>query len=96
MKARCAGARAIRARFTRYGVEKLETKNACARRSVAAVARAQGHRLYYYGRSDVKQIGAEMGVNESPRLAAARARHRRLRDALGDMNPQKLPRCGVS
>jgi len=38
----------------------------------------------------MKQIGAEIGVNES-RVSQLHARAiRRLRDALGDMNPQKI------
>ncbi|HWW88639.1 MAG TPA: FliA/WhiG family RNA polymerase sigma factor [Vicinamibacterales bacterium] len=45
--------------------------------------------LYYYGEVTMKQIGAEIGVNES-RVSQLHARAiRRLRDALGDMNPQK-------
>jgi RNA polymerase sigma factor for flagellar operon FliA len=44
--------------------------------------------LYYYGEVTMKQIGAEIGVNES-RVSQLHARAiRRLRDALGDMNPQ--------
>src|SRR5205809_882201 len=43
--------------------------------------------LYYYGEVTMKQIGAEIGVNES-RVSQLHARAiRRLRDALGDMNP---------
>ena len=46
--------------------------------------------LYYYGEVTMKQIGAEIGVNES-RVSQLHARAiRRLRDALGDMNTQKL------
>jgi RNA polymerase sigma factor for flagellar operon FliA len=45
--------------------------------------------LYYYGEVTMKQIGAEIGVNES-RVSQLHARAiRRLKDALGDMNPQK-------
>jgi RNA polymerase sigma factor for flagellar operon FliA len=44
--------------------------------------------LYYYGEVTMKQIGAEIGVNES-RVSQLHARAiRRLRDALGDSNPQ--------
>ena len=40
--------------------------------------------LYYYGEATMKQIGAEIGVNES-RVSQLHARAiRRLRDALGD------------
>src|SRR5256886_14705655 len=46
--------------------------------------------LYYYGEVTMKQIGAEIGVNES-RVSQLHARAiSRLRDALGDMNPQKV------
>jgi RNA polymerase sigma factor for flagellar operon FliA len=46
--------------------------------------------LYYYGEVTMKQIGAEIGVNES-RVSQLHARAiRRLKDALGDMNPQKV------
>jgi hypothetical protein len=46
--------------------------------------------LYYYGEVTMKQIGAEIGVNES-RVSQLHARAiRRLRDSLGDMNPQKV------
>jgi RNA polymerase sigma factor FliA len=44
--------------------------------------------LYYYGEVTMKHIGAEIGVNES-RVSQLHARAiRRLRDALGDMNPE--------
>jgi RNA polymerase sigma factor for flagellar operon FliA len=43
--------------------------------------------LYYYGEATMKQIGAEIGVNES-RVSQLHARAiRRLRDALGSMEP---------
>ena len=46
--------------------------------------------LYYYGEATMKHIGAEIGVNES-RVSQLHARAiRRLRDALGDMNPEKV------
>jgi RNA polymerase sigma factor for flagellar operon FliA len=46
--------------------------------------------LYYYGEVTMKEIGAAIGVNES-RVSQLHARAiRRLRDALGDMNPQKV------
>src|SRR5437588_5545083 len=46
--------------------------------------------LYYYGEVTMKQIGAEIGVNEA-RVSQLHARAiRRLRDALGDMNPQQV------
>jgi RNA polymerase sigma factor FliA len=46
--------------------------------------------LYYYGEVTMKHIGSEIGVNES-RVSQLHARAiRRLRDALGDMNPQKV------
>ena len=44
--------------------------------------------LYYYGEATMKQIGAEIGVNES-RVSQLHARAiRRLRDALGTLVPQ--------
>src|SRR5262249_3163888 len=46
--------------------------------------------LYYYGEVTMKQIGAEIGVNES-RVSQLHARAiRRLRDALGDMNTETV------
>src|SRR6267143_1775108 len=46
--------------------------------------------LYYYGEVTMKQIGAEIGVNES-RVSQLHARAiRRLREALGDMNQQRV------
>src|SRR5580765_4434255 len=46
--------------------------------------------LYYYGEVTMKQIGAEIGVNES-RVSQLHARAiRRLRDALGQMGPQHI------
>ena len=46
--------------------------------------------LYYYGEVTMKHIGAGIGVNES-RVSQLHARAiRRLRDALGDMNPQEV------
>ena len=45
--------------------------------------------LYYYGEATMKQIGAEIGVNES-RVSQLHARAiRRLRDALGALHPQE-------
>jgi RNA polymerase sigma factor for flagellar operon FliA len=46
--------------------------------------------LYYYGEATMKQIGAEIGVNES-RVSQLHARAiRRLRDSLGDMGPKEV------
>jgi RNA polymerase sigma factor for flagellar operon FliA len=46
--------------------------------------------LYYYGEVTMKEIGAEIGVNES-RVSQLHARAiRRLRDALGDMGPEHV------
>lgn len=46
--------------------------------------------LYYYGEVTMKQIGTEIGVNES-RVSQLHARAiRRLRQALGDMGPQQV------
>ena len=45
--------------------------------------------LYYYGQVTMKEIGAEIGVNES-RVSQLHARAiKRLRDSLGSMNPQQ-------
>ena len=66
------------------------------RERVRAAIRTLPHRerkvigLYYYGEVTMKQIGAEIGVNES-RVSQLHARAiRRLRDALGEMNPAKV------
>jgi RNA polymerase sigma factor FliA len=46
--------------------------------------------LYYYAEATMKQIGAEIGVNES-RVSQLHARAiRRLRDALGQLGPRQL------
>jgi RNA polymerase sigma factor for flagellar operon FliA len=46
--------------------------------------------LYYYGEVTMKQIGAEIGVNES-RVSQLHARAiRRLRESLGQMGPQQV------
>ena len=46
--------------------------------------------LYYYGELTMKQIGAEIGVNES-RVSQLHARAiRRLRESLGEMGPQQI------
>jgi RNA polymerase sigma factor FliA len=46
--------------------------------------------LYYYGEVTMKEIGAEIGVNES-RVSQLHARAiRRLRQALGELNPAKV------
>ena len=76
-----------------------EARNArprARRDPVAAVARAKVIGLYYYGEVTMKQIGAEIGVNES-RVSQLHARAiRRLRDALGDMNRSRSRRCAGS
>src|SRR5215475_13420138 len=71
--------------------EKLETRN-----RVRAAIQALPWRerkvigLYYYGEVTMKQIGAEIGVNES-RVSQLHARAiRRLRDSLGEMGPQQV------
>jgi RNA polymerase sigma factor for flagellar operon FliA len=46
--------------------------------------------LYYYGEATMKQIGAEIGVNES-RISQLHARAlRRLRETLGEMGPRQV------
>ena len=70
--------------------EKLETRE----RVLAAIASLPWRErkvigLYYYGDVTMKQIGAEIGVNES-RVSQLHARAiRRLRDALGEMGPRQ-------
>jgi hypothetical protein len=71
--------------------EKVETRN---RIRVALQSLPWRERkvigLYYYGEVTMKQIGAEIGVNES-RVSQLHARAiRRLREALGEMNPQQI------
>jgi RNA polymerase sigma factor for flagellar operon FliA len=71
--------------------EKLETRN----RVRAAIQSLPWRErkvigLYYYGEVTMKQIGAEIGVNES-RVSQLHARAiRRLRDALGEMDTKKI------
>ena len=74
-----------------FAYEKLETR---ARIRVAIQSLPWRERkvigLYYYGEVTMKQIGAEIGVNES-RVSQLHARAiRRLRDALGRMGPQQM------
>ncbi|MEO8258493.1 MAG: FliA/WhiG family RNA polymerase sigma factor [Acidobacteriota bacterium] len=64
--------------------EKLETRER-VRAAIQSLPRREGKviGLYYYGEATMKQIGAEIGVNES-RVSQLHARAiRRLRDALG-------------
>ena len=64
--------------------EKLETRER-VRAAIQSLPRREGKviGLYYYGEVTMKQIGAEIGVNES-RVSQLHARAiRRLRDALG-------------
>src|SRR5438552_3606224 len=71
--------------------EKSETRD----RIRAAITSLPGRErkviaLYYYGEVTMKQIGAEIGVNES-RVSQLHARAiRRLRDALGEMGPKQV------
>jgi RNA polymerase sigma factor for flagellar operon FliA len=52
--------------------------------------------LYYYGEVTMKQIGAEIGVNES-RVSQLHARAiRRLRDALGQMGSRQLAEMRIA
>ena len=71
--------------------EKLETRN-----RVRAAIQALPWRerkvigLYYYGEVTMKEIGAEIGVNES-RVSQLHARAiRRLRDSLGEMDAEQV------
>jgi RNA polymerase sigma factor for flagellar operon FliA len=71
--------------------EKVETRD----RVRAAIARLPWRErkvvsLYYYGEVTMKQIGAEIGVNES-RVSQLHARAiRRLREMLGDLGAQEI------
>ena len=86
------GARAVRARAPDAAYEKLETRER-VRAAIAVAAAGASSKvigLYYYGEVTMKQIGAEIGVNES-RVSQLHARAiRRLRDALGEMSPQQV------
>jgi RNA polymerase sigma factor for flagellar operon FliA len=71
--------------------EKLETRERVRRAIESLPLREQKViGLYYYGEVTMKEIGAEIGVNES-RVSQLHARAiRRLRDQLGDMGPQQV------
>jgi RNA polymerase sigma factor for flagellar operon FliA len=68
--------------------ERQETKErVCAAIATLPPREQKVISLYYYGEATMKQIGAEIGVNES-RVSQLHARAiRRLRDALGSMLP---------
>jgi RNA polymerase sigma factor FliA len=71
--------------------EKLETRNH-VRTAIQSLPWRERKviGLYYYGEVTMKQIGAEIGVNES-RVSQLHARAiRRLRVALGEMGPQHM------
>jgi len=71
--------------------EKLETRNR-VRTAIQSLPWRERKviGLYYYGEVTMKQIGAEIGVNES-RVSQLHARAiRRLRVALGEMGPQHM------
>jgi RNA polymerase sigma factor for flagellar operon FliA len=71
--------------------EKLETRDR-VRAAIQAlpVRERKVIGLYYYGEVTMKQIGAEIGVNES-RVSQLHARAiRRLRESLGEMGPQQI------
>lgn len=71
--------------------EKSETRER-VRKAVAALPPREQKviALYYYGEVTMKEIGAEIGVNES-RVSQLHARAiRRLRDSLGDMGPAEV------
>ena len=71
--------------------EKLETRNR-VRTAIQSLPWRERKviGLYYYGEVTMKQIGAEIGVNES-RVSQLHARAiRRLRIALGEMGPQHM------
>jgi RNA polymerase sigma factor for flagellar operon FliA len=71
--------------------EKLETRER-VRAAIGSLPRREQKviGLYYYGEVTMKQIGAEIGVNES-RVSQLHARAiRRLRAAFGQMGPQHM------
>src|SRR5213082_167578 len=71
--------------------EKVETRDR-VRTAIASLPERERKviALYYYGEVTMKQIGAEIGVNES-RVSQLHARAiGRLRDAVGDMHLQKV------
>ena len=71
--------------------EKVETRDR-VRAAIAAlpVREQKVIGLYYYGEVTMKEIGAEIGVNES-RVSQLHARAiRRLRESLGEMGPQQV------
>ena len=71
--------------------EKLETRDR-VRAAIAGlpVREQKVIGLYYYGEVTMKEIGAEIGVNES-RVSQLHARAiRRLRESLGEMGPQQV------
>jgi RNA polymerase sigma factor for flagellar operon FliA len=71
--------------------EKLETRER-VRAAIQSLPWREGKviGLYYYGEVTMKQIGAEIGVNES-RVSQLHARAiRRLRDALGQLGSQQM------
>jgi RNA polymerase sigma factor for flagellar operon FliA len=71
--------------------EKLETRERVLA-AIQSLPRREGKviGLYYYGEVTMKQIGAEIGVNES-RVSQLHARAiRRLRDALGQLGLQQV------
>ena len=71
--------------------EKLETRERVLA-AIQSLPQREGKviGLYYYGEVTMKQIGAEIGVNES-RVSQLHARAiRRLRDALGQMGLQQV------
>jgi RNA polymerase sigma factor for flagellar operon FliA len=71
--------------------EKLETRDR-VRAAIASLPLRERKviGLYYYGEATMKEIGSEIGVNES-RVSQLHARAiKRLRDALGSMGPQQV------
>jgi RNA polymerase sigma factor (sigma-70 family) len=71
--------------------EKLETEDR-VRQAIATLPLREQKviALYYYGEVTMKEIGAEIGVNES-RVSQLHARAiRRLREQLGDLGPQQV------
>ena len=84
-----AGADSVRARTAGHARTSAKRRKERVRAAIASLPPREQKviGLYYYGEATMKQIGAEIGVNES-RVSQLHARAiRRLRDALGAMVP---------
>ena len=89
------GAHSVRARAARTWPTSASETEERVRDAIASLPPREQKviGLYYYGEATMKQIGAEIGVNES-RVSQLHARAiRRLREALGAMVPRRRGRC---